>query len=92
MSLIFCLLAAQAAGQEITTFHPLPAQAQQERERRQAQGLPVGEPAAPATVTPVASQPEAPKPPVEPIKVLSVRVVPPDANVIFVPPPPDAPK
>lgn len=95
MSFIF-LLAVQAVGQEITTFHPLPPKAQQERELRQVQGLlPVRpEPApaqAPAPAKPVAPKAEPPKPADEDIKVMSVTPVRPDAVVVFVPAPGDPP-
>ena len=80
---IILLLAAQAAGQEITTFYPLPSQRKPEQQQSQ-QATPTPPPApAPEEASP------APKPaePAEEMKVLSVREVPPTANVIFVPPP-----
>lgn len=91
MSIIF-LIAAQAMGPEIKTFHPLPPKAQQERELEQAQGL-LPEPApapvqAPAADKPVAPKADTPKPPEEPVKVTSVTKVAPDAVVVFVPPKP----
>ncbi len=80
MSLLI-LLAIQAAGQEIKTFYPLPPKEQQERELRKAQGLPVKEPAAAAQPP----KPVQPPPPPGPIEVVSVKTVPADANVVFVP-------
>lgn len=87
---IILLLAIQVAGQEIKTFYPLPSkQQQQQEELRKVQGLP--------TVTPVVVAPAAPpveKPAQEPaqpekIEVVSVKTVPADANVAFVPPSPE---
>jgi len=78
---IILLLAAQAAGQEITTFYPLPSQKKPEQAEQQAPVPP------PGTREQEAAKP-APKS-VEPeeMKVLKVRDVPANANVIFVPPP-----
>lgn len=82
MSLTIVLaLAVQAAGQEITTFHPLPPQAKDKQARQQVPVQPV-EPAAAVAPTADAS---------EKIEVLSVSEVPADANVRFVPPPPSPP-
>ena len=83
---IILLLAAQAAGQEITTFHPLPSQEKAEAQQVQAQqaNRPV-EAKAEAQPQPQV-EPAPPKPP-EKIEVLSVRKVSPNANVVFVPPP-----
>lgn len=84
MSLLL-LLAIQAAGQEVTTFYPLPSKAQEQKELKQAQGLPAGapEPAAAPAAKPEEAKP-APKPEV-PIEVVSVKAVPADANVVFQP-------
>lgn len=73
---IILLLAAQAAGQVITTFHPLPSQ-KKEEQAQQAQQQPDGA---------KAQAEQAPPKPAEPMKVLSVREVSPDTNVVFVPP------
>jgi hypothetical protein len=72
---IILLLAAQAAGQVITTFHPLPSQKKEEQAQQAQQ---------PDGAKPQAEQ--APPKPAEPMKVLSVREVSPDTNVVFVPP------
>jgi hypothetical protein len=92
MSLIV-LLAMQALGQEITTYYPLPSKAEQERELRQAQGLPPLPDAAKPPQPKAANQAEAsaPKPPPEPLQVVSVTTVRPDASVKFVPPPDEQP-
>lgn len=92
MSLIL-LFAMQAAGQEITTYYPLPSKAQQELERRQAQGLPPLPQAAKTAEAPGAKQgeTETPEPPPEPLQVVSVTTVRPDATVKFVPPPDEKP-
>lgn len=82
---IILLLAIQAAGQEVTTFYPLPSKQQEQKELRQAQGLPVAAPVAEAPAAPPVAKP-APKPAErEKIEVVSVKVVPADANVRFVP-------
>ena len=81
---IILLLAAQAVGQEITTFYPLPSQRKPEQQQQSQEATPTPPPApAPKEAN------AAPKPaePAEEMKVLSVREVPPTANVIFVPPP-----
>ena len=81
MTLLLLLLALQAAGQEVTTFYPLPSKEQQQVELRKAQGLPASVPAP-------AAKPKEPKPapkPEVPIEVVSVKAVPADANAIFVP-------
>jgi len=75
---IILLLAAQAAGQEVTTFYPLPSQ--QKQEQAQSENA-AQSPAAVAQGTKPAPKPAE----VEQIKVLSVTAVPPDANVVFVP-------
>jgi hypothetical protein len=82
---LLLLLAIQAAGQEVTTFYPLPSKAQEQKELKQAQGLPAGspEPAAAPAAKPQEPKP-APKPDV-PIEVVSVKAVPADANVVFRP-------
>ena len=78
---IILLLAAQAAGREITTFYPLPSQKKPEQAEQKA-------PVPPATVAAEDTKPvEA-----EEMKVLKVREVPATANVIFVPPPPEKPR
>ena len=73
-------LAAQAAGQEVTTFHPLPSQAKEEQAKQEAPK--------PASDAPEAAVPATPPAAAEKIEVVSVRDVPADANVLFVPPPP----
>lgn len=82
---IILLLAIQAAGQEVTTFYPLPSKQQEQAELRKAQGLAAGTPVAVAPAAPPAGKP-APKP-AEPetVEVMSVKTVPADANVRFVP-------
>jgi hypothetical protein len=84
---LLLLLAIQAAGQEVTTFYPLPPKQQEQKELRQAQGLPAE---TPVVVTPAA--PQEAKPPPKPaapekIEVVSVKPVPADANVVFQPEP-----
>jgi len=82
---ILLLLALQAAGREVTTFYPLPSKEQQQVELRKAQGLPASVPGAAAAPAAKPKEPRpAPKPDV-PIEVVSVKAVPADANVIFVP-------
>jgi hypothetical protein len=83
---ILLLLAIQAAGQEVTTFYPLPSKQQEQAELRKAQGLAAGAPVAAAPAAPPVAKP-APKP-AQPVKieVLSVKTVPADANVVFQPP------
>jgi hypothetical protein len=82
---ILLLLAIQAAGQEVTTFYPLPSKQQEQAELRKAHGLAAGTPVAVAPAAPPEVKP-APKP-AEPekIEVVSVKTVPADANVRFVP-------
>ncbi|MGN6154669.1 MAG: hypothetical protein ACTHN4_02915 [Sphingomicrobium sp.] len=82
---IILLLAIQAAGQEVTTFYPLPSKQQEQEELRKAQGLAAGTPVAVAPAAPPVANP-APTP-AEPVKieVVSVKTVPADANVRFVP-------
>jgi hypothetical protein len=81
------LLAIQAAGQEVTTFYPLPSKQQEQAVLRKAQGLAAGTPVAVAPAAPPVAKP-APKP-AEPekIEVMSVKAVPADANVVFQPEP-----
>jgi hypothetical protein len=79
---ILLLLAIQAAGQEVTTFYPLPPKQQEQKELRQAQGLPAG---APVVAAPTAKPPKPAAP--EKIEVVSVKAVPADANVVFQPEP-----
>ena len=82
---IILLLAIQAAGQEVTTFYPLPSKQQEQEELRQAQGLAAGTPVAVTPAAPPVAKP-APKPfESEKIEVVSVKAVPADANVRFVP-------
>jgi hypothetical protein len=81
---IILLLAIQAAGQEVTTFYPLPSKAQEQKELKQAQGLPAGTPDPAAAPAAKAVAKPAPKPEV-PIEVVSVKAVPADANVVFQP-------
>jgi hypothetical protein len=77
----------QAAGQEVTTFYPLPPKQQEQKELRQAQGLPAGTPVAAVPVAPQEAKPP-PKPAApEKIEVVSVKAVPADANVVFQPEP-----
>ena len=76
---IILLLAAQAAGQEITTFYPLPSQKKPEQAEQQAPVPPAASEALAAASVPKPAEPE--------MKVLKVREVPATANVIFVPPP-----
>jgi hypothetical protein len=82
---IILLLAIQAAGQEVTTFYPLPSKQQEQAELRKAQGLTAGTLVAVAPAAPPVAK-TAPKP-AEPekIEVVSVKTVPADANVRFVP-------
>ena len=82
---ILLLLAVQAAGQAVTTFYPLRSKQQEQEELRKAQGLAAETPVAVAPAAPPAAKP-APKP-AEPekIEVVSVKTVPADANVRFVP-------
>jgi hypothetical protein len=82
---IILLLAIQAAGPEVTTFYPLPSKQQEQEELRKAQGLAAGTPVVVAPAVPPVPKP-APKP-AEPqkIEVVSVKTVPADANVRFVP-------
>jgi hypothetical protein len=82
---LLLFLAVQAAGQEVTTFYPLPSKAQEQKELKQAQGLPAGSPE-PATAP--AAKPQEPKPAPKaevPIEVVSVKAGPADANVVFQP-------
>jgi hypothetical protein len=82
---ILLLLAIQAAGREVTTFYPLPSKQQEQAELRKAQGLTAGTLVAVAPAAPPEAK-TAPKP-AEPekIEVVSVKTVPADANVRFVP-------
>jgi hypothetical protein len=82
---ILLLLAIRAAGQEVTTFYPLPSKQQEQADLRKAQGLAAETPVAVAPAAPPGAKP-APKP-AEPekIEVVSVKTVPADANVRFVP-------
>jgi hypothetical protein len=75
---IILLLAVQAAGQEVTTFYPLPPQQKQEQAQTQDRDQPAS--AASQGAKPVPNPAKA-----EQIEVLSVKAVPPDANVMFVP-------
>lgn len=73
----------QAAGQ-VATFYPLPSKARQQQEFRKAQRSPAETAPGAAAVPPVAKPaPEAAEP--EKIEVVSVKAVPADANVRFVP-------
>lgn len=83
---IILLLAIQAAGQEVTTFYPLPSKEQQQEELRKAQGLPPLKPA-PVAKPEAAKAQQLPAPPPKPlpIEVVTVKKVAADANVIFVP-------
>lgn len=82
---IILLLAIQAMGREVTTFYPLPSKQQERKEPRKAQALPTATPVAVAPAVPPVAKP-APKPAVpEKIEVVSVKTVPADANVVFVP-------
>ena len=82
---IILLLAIQAAGQEVTTFYPLPSKQQEQADLRKAQGLAAETPVAAAPAAPPGAK-SAPKP-AEPekIEVVSVKAVPADPNVRFVP-------
>jgi hypothetical protein len=82
---ILLLLAIQAAGQEVTTFYPLPSKQQEQAELRKAEGLAAGTPVAVTPAAPPATKPASK--PAEPVKieVMSVKTVPADANVRFVP-------
>jgi hypothetical protein len=82
---ILLLLAIQAAGPGVTTFYPLPSKQQEQAELRKAQGLTAGTLVAVAPAAPPVAK-TAPKP-AEPekIEVVSVKTVPADANVRFVP-------
>jgi Na+-transporting methylmalonyl-CoA/oxaloacetate decarboxylase gamma subunit len=82
---ILLLLAIQAAGQEVTTFYPLPSKAQQQKELKQAQDLPAGAPAPAAASATKPQEPKVAPKPEAPIEVVSVKTVPANANVIFVP-------
>jgi len=86
VSAIVLALAAQAAGQEIKTFHPLPSQRPQQAEQQQQDAKTSGGPAPQE-----AKAEEKPREP-EKIEILSVREVPPGTRVKFVPPPEDKPE
>ena len=79
ISAIAFALAAQAAGQEVTTFHPLPGERKQEQAQQPPAGQAAGAAAPAAKAAPAAAEPEK-------IEVVSVRDVPANANVRFVPP------
>lgn len=80
VSAIVLALTAQAAGQEIKTFHPLPSQRAQQDEQQQQD--------AKASADPASQEAKAEEKPREPekIEILSVRTVPPGTRVKFVEP------
>ena len=86
VSAIVLALVAQAAGQEIRTFHPLPPQRAEQAEQQQQD--------AKASADPASQEAKAEEKPREPekIEILSVREVPPGTRVKFVPPPEDRPQ
>jgi hypothetical protein len=82
---ILLLLAIQAAGQAVTTFYPLPSKQQEQAVLRKAQGLAAGTPVAVAPAAPPVAKPAPKSAEPEKIEVVSVKTVPADANVRFVP-------